>query len=122
MTKTQIRTYEEACQVQGIEPLKLSHFSFLPEKDRESALAHNQLTVICRVLRGDWVPDWSDYNQRKWYPWFEKSDSGFGFSITGYDLWYTTTNVGSRLCFPSEEMARYAGKTFESIYNKLMSI
>lgn len=90
-------------------------------KDLIAAKAFLQLTIIAQALNEGWAPDWSDPNECKYYPYL-KYKSGFGFSHSHCDDWFTTTGVGSRLCFKSSELAEYAGKQFESIYNQLFTL
>lgn len=80
------------------------------------------LIIICRALNEGWTPDWNDSNQAKWYPYFDmRSKSGFGFSYSFYVTWRTSADVGSRLCFKNEELAKYAGKQFENIYKSFLT-
>ena len=82
-------------------------------------LAHYKLCVIAEALNEGWKPDWSNWNQYKYYPWFEMgSPSGVGFSYDGYGNWASLSIVGSRLCFKSRELATYAGKQFEELYKE----
>lgn len=80
-----------------------------------------RLSIIATALRGEWKPDWSNHNQKKWYPYFEHTKSGVGFSGTDYDYWNSITSVGSRLCFPTAELAEYFGKEFISDHRILLS-
>jgi hypothetical protein len=50
------------------------------------------------------------------------SPSGVGFSYVDCVRWLTSSDVGSRLCFKSSELAEYAGKTFESIYKDFLTL
>lgn len=70
--------------------------------------------IIAQALNGTWKPDWSDSSQYKWYPWFYMNGPGFRFDHARYD--FTTSLVGSRLCFKSEAIATYAGKQFLELY------
>lgn len=73
--------------------------------------------ALAYVLNEGWKPDYSNTNERKWYPYFSLS-SGFGFygSYYGCDSVYSTS--GFRLCFKSEELANYAGKNFTKYFKK----
>jgi hypothetical protein len=117
-----VRSYEDACLVEDFFPLTKNQFSFLPEKDQDSALAHHQITIIARALNEGWVPDWSDSNQYKYYPWFVWGGSGLGFSFRAYAYDRSHSSVGSRLVFKNRELAEYAGKQFITIYNHLFLI
>jgi hypothetical protein len=114
----EIKTFEDACKKLGILEL-VPDFSTLPEKYRASIYAHYKLMIIADALNEGWIPDWTNSREYKYYPWFEMgSPSGVGFSCDGYDLWYTLSGVGSRLCFKTAELARYAGKQFEELYKE----
>ncbi len=76
--------------------------------------------LITEVLNQGWEPDWNDFNQRKWFPVFDMSEgAGFGHSLYAY--WGTDTAGGSRLCFETEELADYAGRTFNDIYKLILN-
>jgi hypothetical protein len=115
---TDIKTFEDACKVINLDATKvIPNFSLFPESDREAMIAHAKLVVIAKAINGDWVPDWNNWNQYKYYPWFEMgSPSGGGFSYYVYVDWATTSSVGSRLCFQTRDMAKYVGKQFEDLY------
>jgi hypothetical protein len=66
------------------------------------------------------MPDWNDTNQKKWFLYFNLS-SGFGFSGTDFYFDYTDTIVSSRLCFETEEKARYAGNQFLELYKSFLT-
>jgi hypothetical protein len=66
--------------------------------------------ALAYVLNEEWIPDYSNTNERKWYPYFSLS-SGFVFSDSA-------ASSGFRLCFKSEELANYAGKNFTKYFKK----
>lgn len=83
----------------------------------EHIVARLKLILIAKVLRGEWEPDFSNSNQEKWFPWFKFSaGSGFGFSGSGCGYGRTLAAVGSRLCFPNEELSNYFGKQFIKLH------
>ena len=87
----------------------------------DNIYAYFQLVIIAKALNNGWRADWENGNQRKWYPWFEVSPSGFSFDDTAC---YSAPNAGvaSRLCVKSEELAIYFGKQFIDIHKRqLMS-
>ena len=80
-------------------------------------IAHLQLIIIAKALNEDWTPDWSDDDVYKYYPWFNmESSSAGGFVYCDSFNWNSVTYVGSRLCFKSRELAEYAAKQFQNIY------
>ena len=115
-----IESFEEACVAQGLDAKNVLPYSTPENADQENTNAFVMLKIIAKALRGEWEPDWNDSDQEKWFPYFEANDAGFGFSRTDYGRWHTRTCVGSRLCFPSSELAEYAGKQFIDIYNTLL--
>ena len=114
----EIKTFEDACKVQNLDPaIVIPDFSFFPESDRKAMVAHAKLIIINKAIVGEWVADWGNYNQLKYYPWFEMgSSSGVGFAYDDFVNWYSCSGVGSRLCFETREQAKYAGKQFEDLY------
>ncbi len=92
------------------------------DRDMIASQAFAKMSIIARALNEGWKPDWTNGNELKYYPYFEMTKSGFGFSCTGYDFWDTRTTVGSRLCFKTSELAEYAGKQFETIYNDFLNL
>ena len=115
---TDIKTFEDACQVLNLDSTTvIPDFSLFPEPDQQAMIAHAKLIIIAKAINGDWVPDWNNWDQYKYYPWFEMgSPSGGGFSFNGCAYWSTYSYVGSRLCFQNRDMAKYAGKQFEDLY------
>jgi hypothetical protein len=113
-----IKTFEGACKVLKLDPKKaLPVVSGMPKQHREAIIAHAKLVIIAEALNGDWKPDWSDYNQWKYYPWFEMKSSRFGYDGS-YVNYSSYSNAGSRLCFRSAEIAKYAGQQFKSLYKQ----
>ncbi len=120
-----IKTFEDACNKLGIDPAEF-HVSY-PEKlgDQygKSMAAHAKLTVITLALNDGWEPNWGDFSEYKYYPWFEferasDKSSGFGFSSDGWSVSRTSATVGARLCFKSKELAKYAGQQFIELYKE----
>jgi hypothetical protein len=113
-----IKTLEDALNVTGMPATP--ELNEVPEDLREYFKAVYEAVVITKAIVGDWKPDWNDSNQRKWFPWFRMSSGGFVFFAT--DCAYSNANAGnaSRLCFPTEEMAEYAGRTFTDVYSRII--
>lgn len=127
MKHTKVKTFKDACKVTGDNPKTLPDVSMLSRGMARFVLANFKLAIICKALNmlangGEWIPDWSDYSQYKYTPRFCKNSSGSGFSYDDYDLWDAFTDVGSRLCYGSSELAKYAGETFIKLYNDLLQI
>jgi len=111
-----IKTFEDACRKENIDPEKLPDVSMLPEEFRKPVVAAYKLMIIFRAINNGWTPDWNNHNQWKYYPWFSVLSSGFGFSASYYGDACTDTGVGSRLCTDSSEKALYIARQFEAEY------
>lgn len=84
-------------------------------------VAYRVLKLLAKSLNQGWLPDWTNPNEYKYYPYFEmRGSSGFRFHV--YDNWNSYSYVGSRLCFKSRELAEHAGKQFQHIYEQFMTI
>lgn len=120
----EIKTFEDACKIQGIDPKKvLPNFSNYPEGDREALLAHAKLVIIVRAsnkLANDgkeWIPDFNNYKERKYEPWFDLEVSGSSaFRFGDYGLWASASLVGSRLCFINRDVCKYVANQFIDLY------
>jgi hypothetical protein len=115
-TFDEIKTFEDACEVLDIDP-----DSVITDQDTTDEAAYKKLKIVAKALTQGWTPDWNNSNQYKWYPYFNLS-SGFGFSAAHYDYVDASTTVGSRLCFESEEKAKYAGNQFLQLYKEFLTI
>lgn len=83
----------------------------------------SMLQLIVKHENGGWTPDWNNGNQRKWFPVFDMDDStGFGFSRAYYVYWRTVADVGSRLCFQTEQKAVDTAKKYILIYKRYLYI
>ena len=83
---------------------------------RPDAINYEKIVMIASVINDGWIPDFTNQTQRKYYPYFIISASGFGFSYSDFYYANSFAHVGSRLCFESLEKAEYAGKQFVEIY------
>lgn len=113
-----IKTYEDACRELDIPlmPERCEHMT-------EDEMAYYSLKVITKALNEGWEPDWSNRNQGKWYPWFEvtgTNPAGLSYSNTYSAVLAATANIGSRLCFKTEALAKYAGTQFIKLYEKYL--
>lgn len=68
----------------------------------------------------NFVPDFDNGNQYKYFPWFYKEDAGFVCSSTNYTASDAYATVGSRLCFKTRERAEQFGKQFIDLWNDFL--
>ena len=113
-----IKTFEDACKKLNLDPAKLPDVSIMTEKLRKPVIAAYKLMIIYKAINNGWIPNWGNYEQYKYYPWFEVSSSGFGFSRTFCNCDYPGTTVGSRLCTDTREKALYIAKQFKGEYQE----
>jgi hypothetical protein len=109
-----IRTFEDACKKLGIDPNQLPEVPL--DEFRKPTVAAYKLMIIYAAINNGWKPDWSNYDQLKYYPWFEILSSGFGFSGADFNYAYSLSDVGSRLCTDTREKALYIAAQFEAEY------
>lgn len=92
-------------------------------KHIEALIALNELFTIAEAWNKEdgFVPDFSDLNQGKWFPWFkyDKDAAGFVFASTAYTPTHAEATIGSRLCFKTSARAAQFGKQFVDLYNKV---
>jgi hypothetical protein len=111
-----IKTPEDACNVLGINIGDVTN-----ENDTTDEKAYKLLKVVIKSVQPNWVPDWNNTDQRKWWAWFNLS-SGFGFSRTCYGYGYTGTLVGSRLCFETSEKCEYVANQFGYLFEQFLTL
>lgn len=114
-----IKTFEDACKKLGIEPTEAEIKAAHTEAVR-SMKAYYKLVIIFLAINNGWKPDWSDYNQGKYYPWFGVLSSGFGFVGSAFGCGYSAAYVGSRLCTDTREKALYVANQFEDLYQEYL--
>jgi len=107
-----IKSYDDACRVL---PVPNDYLNI----NKKHIVAQLKLEHIIYVINQDWKPDYTNNNQKKWYPYFN-ADSCFGFFNAGYYYDALGANTGSRFCLESQEKAEYCGKTFTKLYEEYL--
>lgn len=92
-------------------------------KHIKALIALNELFTIAQAWNkaDDFVPDFSNSMQDKWFPWFvyDKGAAGFVFAYTYGAPSYSYALIGSRLCFKTRNRAIQFGKQFVGLYNQV---
>lgn len=92
-------------------------------KHIKALIALNELFTIAQAWNkaDDFVPDFSNSMQDKWFPWFvyDKGAAGFVSAYTSHAPSYTSAYFGSRLCFKTRNRAIQFGKQFVGLYNQV---
>jgi len=115
-----IKSFEDACAKEGVDPTLLPDCSMILEEFREALINAYKLFVIFKAINNGWVADFTNPNQVKYFPWMKvnSSGSGFGFAHSVYDFDRSSSHVGSRLCTYDPEVAVYIGEQFAPEYAK----
>lgn len=83
-------------------------------KDVKALIALNKLFTIAQAWNKEdgFVPDFSDKEQDKWFPWFEynRDTAGFVFVSASRTPSHAYAYIGSLLCFKSSARAAQFGK------------
>lgn len=86
-------------------------------------VALNQLFTIAQAwnMLDNFVPNFSNYEQFKWFPCFEYNEDTkeFVFDKARYALSYTNAPTQLRLCFRTEKRAEQFGRQFVDLYNQV---
>lgn len=92
-------------------------------KHFDALVALNKLFTIAEAWNkeDDFVPDFSNKNQCKYFPWFMYNNDAksFVFANTAYTVMMESGTFGPRLYFKSESRAEQFGKQFAHLYNKV---
>ncbi|HZJ79768.1 MAG TPA: hypothetical protein VFC69_04240 [Dysgonamonadaceae bacterium] len=119
-----VRTYEDACEIMGVDPINEYALKMLGFNDDE--IANRKLKTIVAVLNDGWSPTWSDTTERKYYPYFkiEASNNGARCGLAcaySFNAWTSSYSLnGARLAFKNSELAEYAGNQFKGLYETLL--
>lgn len=92
-------------------------------KHIKALIALNELFTIAQAWNKEdgFVPDFSDKEQDKWFPWFEynRDAAGFVYVVTNYSPTIANACLGSRLCFKTSKRAEQFGRQFADLYNRV---
>lgn len=120
--KDRVKSVKDAVNELGEDDVEVIELRKLENAGITGHLLNYQMAVvITKALNEEWIPDWTNSNQYKYFPWFKMgSSSGVGFSYGGCGSWCANSSVGSRLAFRSSDLAKYAGTEFTEIFKGFM--
>lgn len=91
---------------------------------RKALLALKMLIVIAEAWnkQDGFVPDFSNRNQYKYFPWlvYNKEVASFVSEGTTHTASNASVNMGSRLCFSTSERAEQFGEQFIDLWNDFL--
>ena len=124
--KKGLRPHTLSIRSKSEDAMRQKFFEDINEKHIEALIALNELFTIAQAWNkaDGFAPDFSDWSQNKWYPWFkyDKDAAGFVCATANYTPAYASAYLGSRLCFKTSERAAQFGKQFADLYNKVFLI
>lgn len=114
--KFSVTTYKEVCKRLGIKELTIKDFKQF-EGDALKMLSFHQIKNLERFFNGNWVADWKNQNQYKYYPYFTLSSSG-GLVFTD-SCCVSFRFYGDVGYYLDSKTSDHIGKNFIDIYNNL---
>lgn len=116
-----IKTYEDACEYLEIETAV--PYPNPKNNRQEASNVFYMLDVITEALLEGKTLNWTDSNEKKWYPWFSKYKSGSGFRFGASNCAWpdASTAFGARLCVDTKEKSDYLGTHFLPLINKCLN-
>lgn len=92
-------------------------------KHIDALIALNKLFTLAEAWNkeDEFVPNYSDWKQDKWFPWFKYDEDveKFVCADTINAATAASAHLGSRLCFKTQRRAEQFGKQFIDLYNKV---
>lgn len=91
----------------------------------DALIALNELFTIAEAWNkaDGFVPDFSDNEQQKYFPWFVYDKDVAQFSADGsVSFAYMSAFLGARLCFKTIERATQFGQRFAGLFNKFLML
>lgn len=107
------KTFEDACKYKKHNPKTILPYTNPKNKRQEYLNAICKLDIIAEAIQGDWIADFGNANQYKYYAYFRWDEgAGFVFVATGYVYVNTRTGIGVRHCFATAAQAEWFGRQF----------
>jgi hypothetical protein len=75
------------------------------------------LVAHVKVFNEGWEPDWDDDGQAKFYVWYNMEGGSATFNV--WSFYRSSSDVPSRLCFPTEEKAEEFAKLHTELITKV---
>jgi hypothetical protein len=112
-----VTDYKEVCKRLAVPVLTEKDFSFLPQDQRGKALAFHKIKNLEKFFNKNWVPNFSDSSEYKYYPYFEKRSGRWVFIGSYGYLYGFSGGVG---LYKSKEISDHIGNNFKDIYISLL--
>ena len=109
---TDIKSFNDVCDKLG-----LLESDIIKSDYNKKLTVYIKLTTIIKALNGDWIPDFNNHNQYKYYNWFKLENGEFVVRDTSYNC--GSMSIPSALYLKSEELAIYCKDNFIELYKEL---
>ncbi len=113
-----IKNYSDVCSELNIKELTLEDFKFLPLKQAIKCLNLHKIQNICLLFNENWILNWSDSSQEKYYPWFEFRENIW--VVFGVNVCFSHS-CGAPGFFKDEKIVEFCGKLFINEYNEYLN-
>lgn len=110
-----IKTWEDICEYKNIDEDDVLPFKKPKNKLQRHLNAVVKINLLSEVLNEGVIMDFNNRSQAKYYPYFEKTASGWVVGSGNFYFVYLAV-LGSCFYFKDSETALYAGKQFLDIY------
>ena|SRR6218665_3063288 len=105
--------YSEICGRLGRHEINEMDLSTLPLHQRMQIACSIAIKNLEDYFNGDWIPNWDDENERKWYPYHRKSSGGWVFYASYYRYGTSDGEVGF---YKDQKTSDHVGKHFIKFY------
>jgi hypothetical protein len=86
-------------------------------KEKEETCPYKMIKQIEKLFNVNWVKDWDNKNQSKWYPYYEQTGSGLVFR-SSHSFYFGF--AGQVAFYKDKKTSDHIGKYFIDVYKKLM--
>lgn len=111
--------FKAACKVLKIDPKVIPMQRGIQKRFQFGNVAQYKLEVIRTAVVGKHKFDWNSWDEKKWFPWFWMNKPGFRLAGVYYGYGNAHTTSGARLCFRTQEQARWIGTDCIWLYKEL---
>jgi len=118
-----VKTFEDALNLAD-EKTRQEYLKSVEGYNTPDEIAYKKLKLIIKVVNEEWVADYKNPKQIKWYLWFADLSFGAGSGLCCANFAYASGSYslpfGSRLNFKNKETALYVGNQFMPLWKEYL--
>lgn len=114
----EVTDYLDVCKYLNEKPFVLEDFKKFGKLSNK-ILNVSKIDQIQRFYNGEWVLEWNNVEQKKWYPCFNLNAS-FGLVGFHYSCYYFSHFHGLSSFYKDKKISDFVGKTYWNIYKELL--